>query len=167
MTQRCDRLRKVVVWLSLPWLAGCRNDPGDQKDSKMIVTKQYRTLFKGLTLGVSTLEEAKKRPDTVSGATKPGPNPLLQPDLWLGEATLHFEKHDKTLFSVQIYDLGFEDINRITVRGSWSQLEKLAGRKVSDSFYIDEQNGVVYWDDEFSGTVTKIVYVSSLRVRAE
>ena len=59
------------------------------------------------------------------------------------------------------------DINGIAVGGAWSQLEELAGKKVNDSFYIGERNGVVYWDDEGRGTVTKIVYVSSLQVCAE
>lgn len=179
-------LTLAVVCLALSWLAGCRNDPGERKvapppdkpavnskvavdhpEKKMIVTKQYRTQFKGLTLGKSTLEEAKKLPQTTAGALKPGPNPLLQPDLWLGEATLHFDKQDKTLSSVQIYDVGFVDINGIVIGGAWSQLEKLAGKAVTDSFYIDERNGVVYWDDEGKGRVTKIVYVSYLQVRAE
>ena len=179
-------LPSTVICLSLSWLAGCRNEPGEQKvapspdkpavnskvaadhpEKKMIVTKQFRTQFKGLTLGMSTLEEAKKLPQTTSGALKPRPNPLLQSDLWIGEATLHFDKQDKTLTSVQIYDAGFIDINGIEVGGAWSQLEKLAGKAVNQSFYIDERNGVVYWDDEGRGRVTKIVYVSNLQVRAE
>jgi hypothetical protein len=186
MTPRRVCCWTVVIGFALPWLAGCRHDPGEQKgapspdkpavnskvpldhpEAKMIVTKQYRTHFKGLTLGLSTLEEANKRPNTVSGTLKPGPNPLLEPDLWIGEATLHFDKHDKTLTSVQIYDVGFVDINGITVGGPWSQLEKIAGKAVTQSFHIDERNGVVYWDDEGRGTVTKIVYVSNLQVRAD
>jgi hypothetical protein len=136
-------------------------------EKKMIVTKHYRTEFKGLTLGVSTLEEAKKRPAMISGAIKPGPNPLLQPELWIGEATLHFDKEDKRLTSIQIYDLGFVDINGVAIGRPWSQLEKLAGKAVTQNFYIDERNGVIYWDDEGRGMVTKIVYVSDLQVRAE
>ena len=176
----------AVICLSLPWLGGCRNEPGERNvtppkekpavdakvdpaepEMKMIITKHFRTDFKGVTLGVTTLEEAKKRPEVTPGAVKPGPNPLLQPDLWMGEATLHFDEQNKTLTSVQIYDDGFMDINGIAIGGPWSQLAKLAGKAVTDSFYIDERKGVVYWDDVGRGTVTKIVYVSDLRVRAE
>lgn len=93
-------LTSAVFCLSLPWLAGCRNDAGERTiapppdkpalnakvapvdpEKKMIVTKHYCTQFKGLTLGVSTLEEAQKQPEVISGAIKPAPNPLLQPDL--------------------------------------------------------------------------------------
>jgi hypothetical protein len=139
----------------------------NSRETNEVVTKRYQTNFKGLTMGVTTLEDAKSRPDAVSGARRARPNPLVQPDLWIAKATLHFDEEDKTLSSIHIYDLGFVDINGITVGGAWSQLEKVAGKKVAQSYYIDERNGVVYWDDEGRGTVTKIVYVSSLQVRAE
>lgn len=80
---------------------------------------------------------------------------------------MHFDKQKKTLTSVQIYDVGFVDINAVAIGGPWSQLEKLAGKPVTQNFYIDERNGFIYWDDDGRGTVTKIVYVSELRVHAE
>jgi hypothetical protein len=135
------------------------------RETNEVVTKRFQTDFKGLTMGVSTLEEAKRRPDAVSGTRRARPNPLVQPDLWIGKATLNFDEEDKTLSSICIYDLGFVDVNGIVVGGAWSQLEGLAGKKMTERFYIDEHNGVVYWDDEGRGTVTKIVYVSHLQVR--
>jgi hypothetical protein len=132
----------------------------ESRDTNRPFTKRYQTNFKGLTLGVTTLEEAKKRPDAVPGTRRARPNPLVQPDLWIGKATLHFDENDKTLFAVHIHDLGFVDVNGITVGGPWSQVEKLAGRKLNQTFYSDERNGVIYWDDDGWGKVTKIVYVS-------
>lgn len=136
------------------------------RETNEVITKRYQTNFKGLTMGVTTLEDASRRPDTISGTRRARPNPLVQPNLWIGKATLNFDEDDKTLSSICIYDLGFVDVNGISVGGPWSQVEKLAGRKLDGMCYIDESNGVVYWDDEGKGTVTKIVYVSSLRVRA-
>lgn len=135
-------------------------------DTDEVVTKRFQTIFKGLTLGVTTLEEAKRRPDAVPGARRPRPNALVQPDLWIGNATLQFDEDERTLSSVHIYEDGFVDINGVSVGGAWSQLVKLAGKKVAENFYIDECNGIVYLDDLGQGKVTSIAYASSLRVRA-
>ena len=131
----------------------------------MIVTKEFRTRFKRLTLGVSKLERVRRRPDVVPVAQRPGPNLLAQPELWLDDSTLHFDEASGALAFVHIYDLGFRDINGIEIGGPWSQVSQLAGKRVRATFYVDERKGVIYWDDSGRGTVTKIVYVSQLRIR--
>src|SRR5262249_33540179 len=95
-----------------------KNKPKIQScERSNVITKRYRTNFKGLSRGETPLEAATTRPDAPPSAGRARPTPWAKPPLWIAKATLHFDEDDKTLSAIHIYDVGFVDINGIAVGG--------------------------------------------------